>query len=177
MNEPHSQQVYQLRLGWGEHALATLATSDIVIIVDAIQREGSAVALATKAASQPGRPAVFIASLRNASATAEAAVAEQIERGSRTSINLVLCGENGRFAVEDYLAAGAIADSLSARGIDHSSPEVAVAIEGFRPLTRALKHLFSACGAGAELSALGRAEEVRAAAALNSLNEAVRHSA
>lgn len=177
MSEPHSQQIYQLRLGWGEHSLATLAKSEIVIIVDAIETDGTASALAAEAALQPQQPSVFLASLRNAKATAEAVVAEQLKRGARTSINLVLCGDSGRFAVEDYLAAGAIADSLAARGIDHSSPEVAVAIEGFRPLTRALKHLFSASGAGAEWSALGRADEVKAAAELNSLSEAVRFSA
>ena len=177
MSETSSQQMYQLRLGWGEHALATLAKSEIVVIVDAIENDSTASALAAEAVLQAQHPTVFLASLRNARATAEAVVAEQLERGARTSINLVLCGDSGRFAVEDYLSAGAVADSLSALGIDHSSPEVAVAIEGFRPLTRALKHLFSACDAGAKFSALGRAGEVRAAAQLNSLSEAERYPA
>lgn len=176
MSAPRSQQLYQLRLAWGGQALLTLAESGIVIIVDAIESDDSATVLAAQAAALPHTPVVFLASLRNAQATAEAVVAEQIARSTRTSINLVLCGERGDFVVEDYLAAGAIADQLSARGIDHSSPEVAVAIEGFRPLTCALKHLFSASGSGAALSRLGRADEVLAAAQLNSLGGAVRYA-
>ena len=176
MTEPRSQQLYQLRLAWAEHAYETLAESEIVIVIDAIETDDAAAALAAHAAALPHQPSVFLASLRNAAATADAVVAEQLERGTRTSINLVLCGDQGQFAVEDYLAAGAIADRLSARGIDHSSPEVAVAVEGFRPLTRALKHLFSASGAGAVLSRLGRANEVLAAARVDSIDHAVRYS-
>ena len=98
-------------------------------------------------------------------------------RGERTSINLVLVGDDeGGFAVEDYLAAGAIAEALTALGLDHSSPDVAVATEGFRALTRAVKHLFSASAAGAELVAAGRRDEVRAAAELNAEPAATRHN-
>jgi 2-phosphosulfolactate phosphatase len=127
---------------------------------------------------------VFRASLRNATATAKAAYEEQVARGGRTAINLVLAGGGGlgagavssagAFAVEDYLAAGAIGNALSALGIDHSAPDVAVATEGFRPLTRALKHLLSASASGLALIEAGRRDEVKAAAELDAEPEAAR---
>lgn len=179
MTDPRSQATYQLRLGWGASGLTTLASSGIVVVVDAI---GDSRALAAQAAALPHTPSVYLASLRNATATAEAVVAEQIERGGRTAINLILAGtesepdEAAGFAVEDYLAAGAVADALSRFGLDHSAPDVAVATEGFRPLTRALKHLFSASAAGLELAAEGRRDQVRAAADLDAESEAMRFS-
>jgi len=86
----------------------------------------------------------------------------------------VLAGDDGGFSVEDFLAAGAIGDALSALGIDHSAPDVAVATEGFRPLTRALKHLISASAAGIELVEAGRGDEVKSAAQLDADTEATR---
>ncbi|UOQ55904.1 phosphosulfolactate phosphohydrolase [Leucobacter allii] len=216
-----SQASYQVRLGWGSAALERLAESGIVVVVDAIEDPvGSAAAagdagpaaetdgaaptsaadsLARRAAASPHAPAVFRASLRNATATARAVYAEQLARGGRTAINLVLVGEPdertgtgtgtgtgggaaardtaavaGGFAVEDYLAAGAIGDALSALGIDHTSPDLAVATEGFRPLTRALKHLVSASAAGLALAAADGRDAVHAAAALDADDDAHR---
>lgn len=168
---PALQSTYQVRLGWGADDLDRLATAPIVVIVDAI---GSADDLAASAVARPDRPVVFVASLRNATATARAAVDVQLAAGSRTAINLVLAGDDGRFAVEDYLAAGAIADALTALGIDHSSPDVAVAAEGFRALRRGVKHLVSASASGTALSAAGRRDEVMAAATLDAEADAIR---
>lgn len=171
MTDPRSQSTYQVRLGWGAGALTRLAKSGIVVIVDAI---GSSEALAAEARALPHSPTVYLGSLRNATATARAVYEEQVARGGRTAINLVLAGdEEGGFAVEDYLAAGAIADGLAALGIDHSAPDVAVANEGFRPLKRAVKHLFSASAAGLALKAVGRGDEAKAAAELDAESEAV----
>lgn len=206
-----SQATYQVRLAWGSAGLAQLAQSGIVVVVDAIDdpagghaaRAGedgddagghtasnsgrtdstAAQALAAEAAALPHAPTVFIGSLRNATATGRAAYEEQLARGGRTAINLVLVGSGGNvaagatgggFAVEDYLAAGAIADTLAALGIDHSAPDAAVANEGFRPLTKALKHLVSASAAGLALAAEGRRDEVKAAAELDADTEAIR---
>ena len=204
MTQTRSQWTYQVRLGWGADALTELATADVIVIVDAIDTgspcvDGSddggaaetrtagssnangagstgntAQELAAQAAALPHSPAVFMGALRNATATAKAIYNEQLARGGRVAINLVLVGDDGRFAVEDYLAAGAIADGLSALGIDHSAPDVAVAIEGFRPLKRAVKHLFSASAAGLALKAMGRGEEAKDAATLDAEAECSR---
>lgn len=183
MTDLHAQATYQVRLGWGAAGLSTLAESGIVVIVDAIDTgisTGSAArseALAQIANDLPHSPTVFLASLRNRAATAQAILEEQVARGGRTSINLVLVGDDqveGGFAVDDYLAAGAIADSLTALGIDHSAPDVAVATEGFRALTRALKHLLSASAAGQALKAAGRAGDAKIAAELDAESTAIR---
>lgn len=171
MSDARAQSIYQVRLGWGAEGITRLAPAEVFVIVDAI---GSADELAAQAAALANAPTVFIASLRNATATANAVYEEQLARGSRIAINFVLAGENGGFAVEDYLAAGAVADALSVLGLDHSAPEVAVAIEGFRPLTRAVKHLFSASTAGLELTEAGRRDEVKAAAQLDADSHATR---
>jgi len=174
MTDARSQSTYQVRLGWGAKALTQLAEAQIVVIVDAIDATNRAEGLAAQAAALPHRPTVFLGSLRNATATARAVYDDQLARGDRTAINLVLAGdEDDGFAVEDYLAAGAIADALTALGIDHSAPDVAVATEGFRPLTRAVKHLFSASAAGASLKQAGRAEAAKAAAQHDAETEAV----
>lgn len=178
MTDSSSQSNYQVRLAWGSEGLSRLAEAEIVVIVDAIETPGagSARGLADEAAALPHAPTVFAGSLRNATATAQAITDEQLARGGRTAINLVLVGDEGRFAVEDYLAAGAIGDALSALGIDHSAPDVAVAAEGFRPLKRALKHLLSASAAGQELVQADRRDEVKAAAELDAEDEAIRYS-
>jgi 2-phosphosulfolactate phosphatase len=176
MSDVRAQWTYQVRLDWGVGGLSRLADAEVVIVIDAIrQSDETVLQLAAQAAAQAHQPTVFVASLRNATATAQAAYAEQLERGGRTAINLVLAGdESGGFAVEDYLAAGAIGDALTARGIDHTAPDLAVAIEGFRSLTRAVKHLFSASAAGQALGAEGRREEVKVASELDADTEAIR---
>lgn len=185
MQDPRAQSTFQVRLGWGVEGLTRLAKSRIVVVVDAIRGGAAATAdaaapddsasvLSATAAALPHEPIVFVASLRNATATARAIYDEQVEAGGRAAINLVLVGDDGDFAVEDYLTAGAIGEALSVLGLDHTSPDLAVATEGFRSLRRALKHLFSASGSGVELKAVDRTDEVRAAAELDADAEAVR---
>lgn len=179
MTEPRAQSIYQVRLGWGSSGLTSLAPSEIVVIVDALDGADAAEApgaaeLAAQAAALPHTPTVLRASLRNAAATAAAIRDEQVARDQRLAINLVLVGDGGQFAVEDFLAAGAVGDALSQLGIDHTVPDLAVATEGFRPLTRALKHLLSASSAGIALSQADRRDEVKAAAELNADTEAIR---
>ena len=173
MADTRSQSTYQVRLGWGSRALTQLADAEIVVVVDALGRDDELIAAAT---SLPHAPTVFVGTLRNATATAKAVYEEQLARGGRTAINLVLAGDAGDFAVEDYLAAGALADRLTALGIDHSAPDVAVANEGFRSLKRALKHLFSASAAGLALKGTGREHEVKVAAEVDAEHSATRVS-
>ena len=178
MTDSRSQSTYQVRLAWGSAGLARLADAGVIVIVDAVaDGNASAEILVAEVLARPGGAAVFAGSLRNATATARAIYDEQLARGGRTAINLVLAGDDGTFAVEDYLAAGAIGDALSALGIDHTAPDLAVAIEGFRPLTRAVKHLLSASASGLALAHAGRRDEVKAAAEIDADDAAVRLTA
>ena len=191
---PFDQSTYQVRLEWGVDGLARLAPAEIVVVVDvlrfsttvidAVQRgeryrldaaahavsiNGAAVA----AAAADAGALVLLGALTNASAVAAAALAEQQRRGARTSIAVIAAGELGsvedrlRFAVEDQLGAGAVVDALGVLGIDHTSPDAAVAAESFRALRRAAKHLLTASGSGLELIERGRRDEVLAAAAVD----------
>ncbi len=76
---------------------------------------------------------------------------------ARTSVAVIAAGELDsagtlRFAVEDQLGAGAIVSALSARGIDHTAPDAAVAAEGFHALRGAVRHMVGASGSGRELA-------------------------
>ena len=193
---PFDQSDYQVRCEWGVPGLSRLAPADVVIVVDvlrfsttvigAVERgETYALDAAAHAVSINGAAVVeaaadtgaivLLGGLRNASAVAGAVYAEQERRGGRTSIAVIAAGELAgrdlgaalRFAVEDQLGAGAIIDALAALGIDHASPEAAVACESFRALRRAATHLLTASGSGRELSALGRGADVAAAASVD----------
>ncbi|HEX5857035.1 MAG TPA: 2-phosphosulfolactate phosphatase [Microbacterium sp.] len=193
---PFDQGTYQVRLEWGTDGLARLAAADVIVVVDVLRfttaatdavTAGDAFALddaahgvsingaAVAAAGAATGAVVLLGCLRNASAVAAAVLAEQERRGDRTSIAVIAAGELAgrqqgsplRFCVEDQLGAGAIIDALGERGIDHTSPEAAVAAEAFRGLRRAARHLLTASGSGRELSARGRAEEVAHASAID----------
>lgn len=118
---------------------------------------------------------VFLGALRNAAAVAAAVLAEQERRGSRTSVAVIAAGERTgadaaaevRFAVEDQLGAGAVIAALGSLGIDHTSPEAAVAAEAFRALRRAVTHLLTAAGSGRALIDRGLREQVVSAAAVD----------
>jgi len=188
------QSRYQVRMEWGVAGLARLAPADVVVIVDVLPFSTTVIdtvergedyaldaaahalsagaAAAAEAAAESGA-VVLLGALRNVTAVAAASLAEQERRAARTSIAIIAAGEltgrdaaaTVRFAVEDQLGAGAIIDALGARGIDHTSPEAAVACEAFRALRGAAKHLLTASGSGLELIALGRRDEVLAGAA------------
>lgn len=193
---PFTQERYQVRFEWGLDGLRRLAPADIVIVVDVLRfsttvtdaaSRGEIVALddSARAVSINGAfvaaeaeasgALVLIGCLRNATAAARAVYEEQERRGTRTAIAIIACGERTgreegaavRFAVEDQLGAGAVIDALSVRGIDHSSPEAAVAGEAFHGMRRAVRHLLTASGSGQELIARGRRGEVVNAAEID----------
>jgi 2-phosphosulfolactate phosphatase len=136
---------------------------------------------------------VLAASLRNRSAVARRILDLQEERGERLMVAVVAAGERTgdgdggggdgggdgsdgdrssiRFAVEDQLGAGAVVDALVALGIDHTSPEAAVACAAFEGLRHAAVHLIGASASGAELVAQGRRPEVRAATEVDASDE------
>lgn len=175
MPSPFDQSAYQVRLDWGVEGLARLAPADIVVVVDVLRfsssvadavaagievdlddarswsRNGAAVAAAVESGI------VLLGSLRNAAAVARAVQTVQERRQARTSVAVIAAGEADaagllRFAVEDQLGAGAVIAALTDVGIDHTSPDAAVAAEGFRTLRRALRHLVGATGSGRELA-------------------------
>lgn len=193
---PFDQHRYQVRHDWGVEGLRRLHPADVVVVVDVLRfsttmtdavARGESVALdesahavslngaAVAAAAGATGAVVLLGCLRNASAIAEAVLAEQKRRGERTSIAVIAAGElptgraagGLRFAVEDQLGAGAIIDALGGLGIDHTSPESAAACEAFRGLRPAVRHLLTASGSGQELLDRGLRDEVLNAAAVD----------
>lgn len=185
MSTPFDQSAYQVRFEWGSEGLSRLAPADIVVVVDVLRFSstlvtavpvplevartwsinGAAVAEAASGAL------VLVGGLRNATAVAEAILGVQEQRQQRTSVTVIAAGEHAsdgglRFAVEDQLGAGAIIAALIDRGIDHTSPEAAVAAEAFRSLRRAVRHLLSGSGSGRELSERDPAENALAASGI-----------
>lgn len=187
MPTPFDQSTYQVRLDWGVDGLARLAPADVVVVVDVLRfsstvadavasgatvvlddargwsRNGASVAAAVDDAI------VLLGGVRNATAVATAIATLQERRQARTSVAVIAAGEADasgvlRFAVEDHLGAGAIIDALTARGIDHTAPDAAVAAEGFRALRRALRHMVGASGSAREIAAgVGATERMTAA--------------
>ncbi len=129
--------------------------------------------VAARAAEDGGL--ILLGCLRNAAAVATAVADEQDRRGGRTSVAVIAAGERTgsdphapvRFAVEDLLGAGAIIDALGAHGIDHTSPDAAVAAEAFHGLGRGVRHLVAASGSGQELVARGLQDDVARAVELD----------
>jgi 2-phosphosulfolactate phosphatase len=107
------------------------------------------------------QPALVVAgSLRNAAAIARWAVRQQGDKGDRFTVAVIAAGEvradeTLRFALEDYLGAGAIIDALAEVGIDYCSPEAAGAAAAFTGLRNATGHLIGASATGRELTADG----------------------
>lgn len=183
MPSPFDQSTYQVRLDWGTAGLARLATADVVVVVDVlrfsstvIDATASGVTVALEEAQRWSRngaavvaaastdSTVLVGGIRNAAAVARAVQIIQERRQARTSVAVIAAGELDpagtlRFAVEDQLGAGAIVSALSARGIDHTAPDAAVAAEGFHALRGAVRHMVGASGSGREL-----ADEVTATA-------------
>ncbi|MBN8880708.1 MAG: phosphosulfolactate phosphohydrolase [Salana multivorans] len=153
-----AQASYQVRFDWGRAGLRRLAPCDVVVVVDVLgEAEDAAREVVTGLV--PPDALVLRGGLRNAAAVARACLDEQARRGGRTSIGVVAVGGaargearddagEARFAVEDLLGAGAVVAALTDLGIDHSSPEAAVACEGFLGLRRALGHLLISSGSG-----------------------------
>lgn len=184
----HAQSEYQVRLEWGAAGLARLAPADVVVVVQTLGlsaralsacEQGGALDLADDEdpaasfahAAQADGAHVVIGGLRNAAAVAAHVMEVQRTRGVRTSISIVAAGyaDDGdaagvRFAVDDLLGAGAVVAALGDLGIDHASPDAAVAGEGFRALGGAVRHLLTASGTGRAFAAEGRRDAVLAGA-------------
>jgi 2-phosphosulfolactate phosphatase len=135
-----------------------------VVLADALPTVHAAAGIPTTLADHR----VITANLANPARVAEWVLARQAEKGDRFVVAVIAVGERradgtARFAVEDFLVAGAVIDALSSVGIDHCSPEAAAAVAGFAGLKRALRHLITASETAQALAALGRQAEVQAA--------------
>ena len=182
-----SQSDYQVRLEWGGAGLSRLADAHVVVLVQTLGLSARALAAAeagapfdavddaaaalVRASAATGAH-VVVGGLRNAAAVAAHVLEVQRTRGERTSISIVAAGypdgtdaEGLRFAVDDLLGAGAVVAALGDLGIDHASPDAALAGEGFRALGGAVRHLLTASGTGRALADDGARDVVLGAAA------------
>jgi len=184
------QAKYQVRFDWGAAGAARVVPgAHVVVLVDALSfttaavvaaegrtdatTDGAAVgdvhAAALAVSLADAGVVVLAASLRNRTAVARRILALQEQRGERTIVAVIAAGEPAaadggtRFTIEDQLTAGAVIDALVALGIDHTSPEAAVATAAFEGLEHAVVHLIGASGSGAELTAAGRRADARLA--------------
>src|SRR5207248_1463927 len=120
--------------------------------------------------------AVFAGSLVNAFAVARA-VGSLLE-SSGGAVTVVACGERWpdgdaddgalRFAVEDYLGAGAILAGLAATA--SLSPEAEVCAGTFKSLEARMPQIIWECGSGIELREKGFGEDVKFAARIDSID-------
>ena len=152
-----TQEKFQVRFDWAHKGAAAIGDGAHVLVwCDAISTEVSV-------PSFDG--AILVGTVGNAAQTAAWVLDLQARLGDRAYVAVVAAGtDDGRFAVEDFLAAGAVIDALATVGIDFNSPEAASACAAFEGLRGAIHHLTSASVAG---QAVG-SEMLAAARARNS---------
>ncbi|MGA1837621.1 2-phosphosulfolactate phosphatase [Herbiconiux sp. 11R-BC] len=172
------QSRYQVRLLVGAgvtEVRAAVSSSDVVVVVDVLDdgdlaRFGEQEAFGAIAPVGAGAE-VVVADFRTRTAAAQVVLDAQARFGTRAHVTVVtLSRADGRFAVEDFLAAGAVVDALAELGLDFSSPEAAAACAAFTGLRRAIGHLVSASVAGQEWVSLGRADALAEAARLDAVD-------
>ena len=146
---PRNQPQYQIRFDWGVQGANAIAPgAHIVVWVDALAT-GTA---DPETIAHSG--AIVTGSVGARKAIAEWVLERQVELGDRATVAVVAAGgPDGRFAVEDLLAAGAVIDALADVGIDYISPEAAAAVGAYTGLRNATGHVLSACVTGQELLA------------------------
>lgn len=168
MNDPRNQTKYQVRFDWGMDGAAAIAPgAHIVIWADALPTPG---------APEPLRlehdGAMVAGTIGSREAVAQWVLERQAELGNRAIVAVVAAGtDDGRFAVEDLLAAGSIIDALAEVGIDYTSPEAAAAVGAFVSLRNATSHVLSASVAGQRLAVSDGPEAVEQAREQNSRSE------
>ncbi len=157
-----AQAQYQVRLDWAATGAERLQIdADVCVWVDVLQ----------SAARPTTVDATLVADFNNRMAVAQWILDEQVRRGGRTSIAIVAAGTPaGEFAVEDFLAAGALVDALAGLGIDFCSPEAAAAAASFVGLKGAVGHLITASITGREMVEAGKRADVVAAGKLDTVD-------
>ena len=174
MTDPSIQSRFQVRFDWGlEGAAAIGEGAHIVVWADALVTPGAPDPLAIDGV------AVIVATQGSAASAARWILDRQAELGDRAVVAVVAAGtDEGRFAVEDLLAAGAVIDALSSLGIDSTSPEAAAASAAFEGLRNATLHLLSASvtGQGLDREAIAAAKEAALSGELRILREFSNHA-
>ena len=162
MNDPRNQSQYQVRFDWGLDGAAAIAPgAHIIVWADALRTTG-----APDPALLDTEAAVILGSVGNRAAVAQWVLARQTELGDRAIVAVVAAGtDDGRFAVEDLLAAGAVIDAIADTGIDFTSPEAAAAIGAYAGLRNATGHVLTASVTGKQVTASGDTERMDAARA------------
>jgi len=120
------------------------------------------------------RGAIVAGTTGSAVAVAQWIIALQQQLADRAIVAVVAGGtDEGGFAVEDFLAAGAVVDALATVGIDFNSPEAASACAAYEGLRNATLHLTSASETGQRVGAdaLARARAVNSEPAVRVLRE------
>jgi 2-phosphosulfolactate phosphatase len=147
---PRTQPQYQIRFDWGLKGAAAIAEgAHVVVWVDALTT-----ALAPDPLLIEHPVAILRGTVGNCDALAAWVLQCQIEIGDRATVAVVAAGsDDGGFAVEDLLAAGAVIDALAEVGIDYISPEAAAAVGAFTGLRNATGHVLSASVAGQQIIA------------------------
>jgi 2-phosphosulfolactate phosphatase len=116
-------------------------------------------------------PYLFVGTLVNARAVA-AALSQLLEQEPDLNTTIIACGERWsipaedgplRFAIEDYLGAGAILSYLN----QETTPEATVCRGAFLQASGDIDALLWDCASGRELRSIGFEEDVRHAAHLN----------
>ncbi len=170
MNEPRVQSRYQVRFDWGLAGGGSIAEgAGVVVWIDALPTAGAPDPL-----DLPYSGGMLAGSVGNAAVTAQRVLDRQAELGHRLMIAVVAAGtDDGRFAVEDLLAAGAIIDALGDLGVDATSPEAAAAASAFSGLRKATSHLLSGSVTGQEVGQklVDAAREVNEKPELRTLRE------
>jgi len=167
VTDPRNQSQYQVRFDWGFDGAAAIAPgAHIIVWVDALPADD------VDPLKLKHDAAVITGSTGSCKAVAQWVLEQQAARGDRAFVAVVAAGgTGGRFAVEDFLAAGAIVDALADVGIDYSSPEAASAAAAYAGLRNATTHLLTASVAGQELLAWGGQEFMDAAREVNAVSE------
>lgn len=159
MTEPRNQPQYQIRFDWGiDGANAIAPGAHIVVWVDALPTP------APDPASIAHDGSLILGSVGARNEIAAWILDKQVELGDRAYVAVVAAGgPEGRFAVEDLLAAGAVIDAIAEVGIDYISPEAAAAVGAYTGLRNATAHVLSASVNGQELIAAQGREVIAAA--------------
>ncbi|MGX5682110.1 2-phosphosulfolactate phosphatase [Schumannella luteola] len=164
MSSAANQSRYQVRFDWGVAGANAIAPgAHIVVWVDALPDDS------TDPLAIAHEGAIVTGSTGSRAAVAQWILDRQVELGDRAYVAVVAAGTpNGRFSVEDLVAAGAVIDALADVGLDYTSPEAAAAAGAFAGLRNAGSHVLTASVSGQELlesSGPAAVDAARAAAA------------